>query len=457
MAVRSCELWSERSTALPDQEWTYSEEDEADVSDQSLSWDKNCASPCRSPTIDRRLPEPLNDSIEQLRSCDEDEMNEESLFFNECDAVYMSDEEENLRFSDKRPGDQDAIAECVLSVKRLKKLNTDLQKSLDVSEDCNSVLRAENTTLRSQIKILRQFAQDDRNRKVELDNPHAAKLELEQICNALQASKKLLEKENEALKDEKDATASELSNILAEKEVHKRKSEECSQLLMALQQEMEENGLHHSRTKELIQEKDVLIQQLEDTISEYRTIKQDMKDKIQDLEGQLALALVKGSGCNFMVIDNTSLEDVQPSISLGEELGILPVSQMNYISQEEETDEGNDKEEENVVEEGKKNEENLDELKEEKVQYTKEDEAEVLGQPHYLRRWQMERKENLKKVAHAARVLGIGFLVPLGLLRALFPVLCSWAGLSCADLVSLTARRLIEPYYSFYHIGLPPF
>ena len=70
--------------------------------------------------------------------------------------------------------------------------------------------------------------------------------------------------------------------------------------------------------------------------------------------------------------------------------------------------------------------------------------------------WLMESYQNLRRGAHAAGVVGIGFLVPLGLLRALAPVVCDWVGLSCADFMWITLRRLTEPYCSVYHIGLPP-
>ncbi|KAL6462684.1 hypothetical protein MHYP_G00291060 [Metynnis hypsauchen] len=445
--------WKVRDHAEEDRE-----EEETGVLDRLRFWEGNCESPVVSPTVDRDLPlEPLSDSIQQLRSFDE-ELKEESLFLVECDAIYISEEDAIQTSSDMNLEESSAISEVVHSIKRIKRLNTDLQKSLDMAEDSNSALRAENTVLKSQIKTLKQNSQDDRHLKDELDTIRAAKLEQEQICGALEASKKQLEKKNETLKDQNEAIASEMSIILAEKEMYKKKSEELSQLLTALQQEMMESRIHHEQINEIVQEKDVFIKQLEDTIRDYMAIKQDMNEKIQDLEGQLALAVVSGSGCTFMNIDNTLEADIQCSLSLGEELGLLPGGQMECTSEEEEKDDENDTEQHSLEEEGKKNKENKDEMKIEKVERTEEaeteeEEASLSDCPVS---WLMESYQNLRRGAHAAGVVGIGFLVPLGLLRALTPVVCDWVGLTCADFMWITLRQLIEPYCSVYHIGLPP-
>ncbi|KAI4901215.1 hypothetical protein NFI96_013725, partial [Prochilodus magdalenae] len=237
----------------------------------------------------------------------------------------------------------------------------------------------------------------------------------------------------------------------------------------------------------------------------------DLKEKIQDLEGQLALALVSGSGCTFMSIEHTLEADVQRPVSLREELGLLPHDQVyktkhldmqtaptdvsermsrsqeltefqhgtvigcsgdvfsgvtNHVSlygspmdesgfgstkrtveNRSEEEENRDEEQQHRVEEdGKKTKENMDEDRD--GDETVVEKASLLNCP--------VRFEAIRRGIHAAGVLSIGFLVPLGLLRALAPALCDWLGLSHADFIWVTLRRVFEPYCVVYHTGLPP-
>ncbi|XP_066523513.1 GRIP1-associated protein 1-like isoform X2 [Hoplias malabaricus] len=459
MAVVSCGALNELSAdVLTHRFMKTAEEEDRAMLDQLSNQEETCAMPLCPSTVDRPLaPVLMDDSDHQFRSFHEDERNEvlESLFLVGYDAVYVSEQDEIQNSSNMNTEEKENFSEVVQTMRRLKGLNKNLQKSLDMSEDCNTVLRAEVTSLKNQIKTLKQFGQDDRNLKDELDTLRAEKLEQEQLYSTYEACKRQLEKQNETLKNKVEAISSEITSVLGEKDMFKERTEELSQLLMALQQEMEENNLHYTRTNELIQQKEVLIKQLEETIADYRTIKQDMQEKIQDLEGQLALALVNGSGGTFMNIDNTLPEDIQHSVSLGEELGLLSGCQMAFPSEDEEKEEGNGTQQHTIEDEWRENE---DEAKIENVKHTKESmivEVET-SQSDCPARWLVKSGRHIKKGAHAAGLLGIGTLVPLCLVRTFAPVISDWVGLSCADLIWNLARGLIEPYCSIYHIGLPP-
>ncbi|KAK3515492.1 hypothetical protein QTP70_023611 [Hemibagrus guttatus] len=254
-------------------------------------------------------------------------------FVEEFDSLYTPEE----------PQDEDSYedldkAKLLHSNSCLRTLYTDLQKVVEMTEDSNMLLRTENNDLKNQIRSMKQSIQNVQPLVNELEDIRAAKTEKDQICDAIEASLKELVKENETLRQQIETLTSETSSFILKREQQEKELTNLSCVLRALQQQLEENRLHLEQKDELINQRDFVIEQLKDSVSEYININQDMKEKLKDLEEQLALALVSGEG-SFMKVDMTLALAPEQAISLREELGILSEDQMNPVEEQKEEEE----------------------------------------------------------------------------------------------------------------------
>ncbi|MCI4391650.1 hypothetical protein PGIGA_G00137100 [Pangasianodon gigas] len=330
-------------------------------------------------------------------------------FVEEYDSLYIPEEQQ-----DEDSDEGTDKAELLHSNSCLRTLYTDLQKAVEMAEDSNALLRTENSELKNQIRSMKQSIQHVQPLVNELEDIRAAKTEKDQICEAIEASRKELAKENETLRQQVEALSSETSSFLLEREQQETEVTKLTCVLRALQQQLEENRLHLEQKDELINQRDFVIEQLKDSVSEYITINQDMKEKLKDLEDQLALALVSGEG-SFMNVDTTLELAPEHSLSLGEELGILSKDQMNPEEEEQ-----------------KEEEENVEALEEQAALYVSESVTQSC-------------KRNIRKGACAAVALCFSVL---GVFGALTPTVRT-------DVLD-SIRHLIEPYCRIYHTGLPP-
>ncbi|XP_076866806.1 uncharacterized protein LOC143518219 isoform X2 [Brachyhypopomus gauderio] len=382
---------------------------------EAACWEKSVVSPVSSSSN-------LGLSAEHLGSYDEEKQENEDKY-EEQRTINSSDL--NLKEKNK------FIAELVHSQNCLKTLNADLQKSLEMSDDCNMSLIAENTDLKNQIKGMKQTIQDAQQVSEELDNLQPEKLETERLLSASEAKCKQLEKQNKTLQEDMAVLSSETSSILSENEMYERKFVELSKLLKALQQQVEEYRLHLKQNGELIDQRVFVIQQLECSVTESSTIIQDLKEKIKGLEEQVSWAVVNGGEGSFMYFDGTLSAATQRSLSLAKELGLLPGGQMECHKGEKE-DQLYEKED------GSENEKIKKELKTEKK-----------GSLRWL------SSGNLKRGLSAAGVMGLTCTAPLGALIVLIYT-CEGAGPSCAGLICNTVEELIKPYCNLHHLFPPP-
>ncbi|KAF4075614.1 hypothetical protein AMELA_G00220790 [Ameiurus melas] len=330
-------------------------------------------------------------------------------FMEEYDSLHIPEERQDEN-SDKGTDK----AELLHSNSCLRTLNIDLQKAAEMAEDSNVLLRSENSELKNQIKSLRQSIRNVQPLLNELEEIRSAKTEKDEICEAIEASRKELAKDNQTLRQQVEALSSETSSFLLEKTQQEKEITKLSCALKALQQQLAENRLHLEQKDELINQRDFAIEQLKDSVSEYITIKQDMKEKLNELEDQLALALVRGEG-SFMNVDTTLPLTPEQSVSLGEELGILSKDPMN------------------PEEEQKEEEEDAETLEEQLALHVSENVTHSY-------------KRNIRKRACAAFALCFSLLVVFG---ALTPTVYM-------DVLD-TVRHLMRPYCRIYHTDLPPF
>uniref|UniRef100_A0A4W5N4P0 KASH5-like coiled-coil domain-containing protein n=1 Tax=Hucho hucho TaxID=62062 RepID=A0A4W5N4P0_9TELE len=274
-------------------------------------------------------------SSDQLRSdsveddgydYEEGKQNDESV------RLYVSEEERILNSADLSSEERrDVLAELVYSRSRLKQLNSELQRTVEVADDNNTLLRTENTALRNQVKGMKQSIHDAEQLMDELEEIRSLLVEKDDATGNLEAYIKQLEKEKEILEDKIETIGSEMSRIIPDRATDKKKIVNLSQALQALQLRLEESRLALDHRDEVLRKKDFVVEQLEQSLTEYSSIAQDLKEKMKDLQSQLAEALVNGGEGGYMALDGTLSAATQRSISLAEELGLLPCTMVGLI------------------------------------------------------------------------------------------------------------------------------
>ncbi|KAJ8279268.1 hypothetical protein COCON_G00063340 [Conger conger] len=364
------------------------------------------------------------DSTDQLRFL-ADEDDEGDAFKYEETRVHEQDdaakEELSLVSSElSTEGKSDVVTELVHTKNCLKKMNADLQERLDVAEDSNAVLHSENSMLRNQVKGMKQAVDDAKQLMDEVEELRGSLVEQAMAKGKLETSIKQMEKENEILKCQLETLINEMCNT-SEKQMDREKIIRLSSLLQDLEKDMEETRLTLDHKAEVIQTKDFQIEQLESSQAEYSLIVQDLKEKLKDLEDQLAEALIAGEG-SFQDLDGTfSPTTRSSSVSLCDELRLLQHVNVQELSKEET----------------------------EVVEIASDSSIPNLG-------WWERKWSRLRRGAHAAGVLSFRVLVPLCVATAIAPIYYDNPGLSCVDMIVNVAHRLIQPYCSVHHIGLPP-
>ncbi|KAF5889119.1 synaptonemal complex protein 1-like isoform X1, partial [Clarias magur] len=262
-------------------------------------------------------------------------------FVDEYDSHHIAEDQQDedlYKVSDK--------AELLHSNSCLRTLCTDWQESAEMEEDSNATLRAENSELKKQIQSLRQMKQDIQLLENELEVTRAAKADENKRCSTLEANCRELEKENETLRRQVEAHFNEVSSFLLKKEKQENEITELTCVLRAYQQQLEEDRFLLEQKDDIINQRDLVIQQHKDMLSEYITINQGMKDELKDLNIKLALASISREG-SFMRVDTMLACPPECSVSLGEELGIPSVDQMmpeEEQKEEEEEDAGTQEE-----------------------------------------------------------------------------------------------------------------
>ncbi|KAG5850405.1 hypothetical protein ANANG_G00082040 [Anguilla anguilla] len=236
---------------------------------------------------------------------------------------YKAEEDLSLNSSDlSMEGESDVVTKLVHAQNCLKKINAELQETVDVTEDSNAILRSENSMLRNQVKGMRQAVDNAKQLMDEVEEMRGSLAELAKAKGKLETIIKQMEKENEMLKNQLETLTNEMCNT-SERQIDKEKIIHLSSLLQDLEKDMERTRLTLDHKEEVIQKKDFQIEQLESSQAEYSLIVQDLKEKLKDLEDQLAEALITGEG-SFQDLDGTFCPTARSgSVSLCEELRLL--------------------------------------------------------------------------------------------------------------------------------------
>ncbi|XP_069053501.1 myosin heavy chain, cardiac muscle isoform-like isoform X2 [Lepisosteus oculatus] len=335
---------------------------------------------------------------------------------NDCHYDHLKEKEKvvnesNLSMASKSYN----MAELVHARNRLAEENAEIQKSIEMTEETNAQLRSENTALKKQVKSIKQSILQAEELGVELEEVRSALSESSITNTKLKMSVKQLERENEILKDKIDCVTDEMDNMLSEREVDKKKIIHLGSMLKVLENQLEEERLALNQKDEIVLKKDFVIEQLKNSLSEYSSVVQDLRDKVKDLQNQLA-EMQQEAALNAESVASGGFNDnVASEPSLGYEL-------------------------EQCTKEAKIDEE--------------ADDFGIVSGPFRSRLWQ--RCVRLKTAALSAGLLGLGFLLPLGVYTALMPTVQSHLGAPCSDSLWNAARHYLKPYCSLSHVTPPP-
>ncbi|KAJ8278118.1 hypothetical protein GJAV_G00084070 [Gymnothorax javanicus] len=275
-------------------------------------------------------------STDQLRSVGDegDVFNYEETKVPDVEQGYGAEEQLSLNSADVIEGENDIVAKLLHDKSCLKKMNSDLQETVFVTEDSNAILRAENSMLRNQAKGMKEAVDSAKLQVDEVEELRSSLAELTKAKGELETIVKHMEKENGMLKSQLETLTNEMSNT-TERQMDKEKIIHLSSLLQDLQMDVEETRLTLDHKEEVIRRKDFQIEQLESSQAEYSLIVHDLKDKLKDLEDQLAEALIAGEG-SFQSLDGTFTPSARSSsISLCEELRLLQQDSVQEPHEEE--------------------------------------------------------------------------------------------------------------------------
>ncbi|XP_042566204.1 golgin subfamily B member 1-like [Clupea harengus] len=217
------------------------------------------------------------------------------------------------------------------------KANTGLQMALNACEDSKIDLENEVTSLKNQMKSMTQALHGSEKVREEMDELQAALAESEKINHCLNASYYKLEIRNETLSHQIEAITQEISDILPEREMDKRKIKTLSQHIQVLQQQLEEAKRMLDERDGIIYNKDVVINQQKASMDELTTIGQGLREEVKNLEDQLELALVNEEG-SFLHPDGTFSVATENRLSLAEELGLMAGFQQEESDDDVEVD-----------------------------------------------------------------------------------------------------------------------
>ncbi|MFT7809712.1 uncharacterized protein LOC108927782 isoform X1 [Arapaima gigas] len=368
---------------------------------------------------------------EQLRFQENQDNNFEHEEDNMLDIQQLKEEDSillNLSIKQRN----DVITELIMSKNRLKKMNEDLQKSLDIAEDFNTCLHSENMELKNQIQSMKHSMQEAEQLTDELEVLQSCLAQREAAIAELETCVKLLEKEIKTLREQHESFSIEICSILPEREMDKKKLFGLISHLRGLQQQMEETTMALEQKNEVIHKKDFVIEQLESSLNEYSYITQDLKKKIKDLEFQLTEASINPSSGGFQFFDGTFCPPVTNCVSLAEELQLWPPP-------------------------GEQRDHSFKECPENREMSNSLSRSPTARLGHVqISLWQVWHRR-IKSVLGAAAVICLCFLVPLILLWTIIPPPCGTIRLTCTDVLSNVVCRLVCSYCSGHQFSQKPF
>ncbi|XP_055015181.1 restin homolog [Boleophthalmus pectinirostris] len=237
----------------------------------------------------------------------------------------MDIEEENMTAQEM----MEKIAQLDHSRSILKDQNTEMRSWLDAADEDMSILRAENSFLKKQVKDLEKIVSDAQSIESEPTKCQPDNLDLK-IENEIKIQN--LERESVSLKEENKKLRTEIKNLQQLQEQDDVSLNKLKVFLQALESENEVAQLGLQQRDEVIQQKHQELKHAEEMVEEYSTIIKDLRLKNQQLKDELEAG--QDEVLLALAIDLLDAKDKSssPALSFAEEMRLLDSSVHTNIS-----------------------------------------------------------------------------------------------------------------------------
>nr|XP_048293991.1 protein KASH5 isoform X3 [Myodes glareolus] len=183
-----------------------------------------------------------------------------------------------------------SLEDLELSNRRLAGENAKLQHSVETAEESSARLGEEIASLRKQLRSTQQALQVAKALDEELEDLKTLAKSLEEQNRSLMAQARHTEKEQQHLVAEVETLQEENGKLLAERDGVKRRSEELATEKDALKRQLRECEQLICQREAVLSERTRHAESLAQTLEEYRTTTQELRQEISNLEEQLSLS-----------------------------------------------------------------------------------------------------------------------------------------------------------------------
>ncbi|XP_075809318.1 protein KASH5 [Microtus pennsylvanicus] len=183
-----------------------------------------------------------------------------------------------------------SLEDLELSNRRLAGENAKLQHSVETAEEGSARLGEEIASLRKQLRSTQQALQVAKALDEELEDLKTLAKSLEEQNRSLMAQARHTEKEQQHLVAEVETLQEENGKLLAERDGVRRRSEELATEKDALKRQLRECEQLICQREAVLSERTRHAESLAQTLEEYRTTTQELRQEISNLEEQLSLS-----------------------------------------------------------------------------------------------------------------------------------------------------------------------
>uniref|UniRef100_A0A8C2MA61 KASH domain containing 5 n=2 Tax=Cricetulus griseus TaxID=10029 RepID=A0A8C2MA61_CRIGR len=183
-----------------------------------------------------------------------------------------------------------SLEDLELSNRRLAGENAKLQRSVETAEEGSARLGEEISALRKQLRSTQQALQVAKALDEELEDLKTLAKSLEEQNRSLMAQARHTEKEQQHLVAEVETLQEENGKLLAERDGVKRRSEELATEKDALKRQLCECEQLICQREAVLSERTRHAESLAQSLEEYRTTTQELRQEISNLEEQLSLS-----------------------------------------------------------------------------------------------------------------------------------------------------------------------
>ncbi|XP_058505262.1 coiled-coil domain-containing protein 14-like [Solea solea] len=216
------------------------------------------------------------------------------------------------------------IAELDYSQSQLRDMNSVMRDWLDVAEDEVAMLRSENVALRKQVKVQEKLISEPQ--QVEAESDSFVLTDALDVRRHTETKIQELEEESTMLKEQNKTLTSEIKIIQEEREQDKISLGKLQVALKTLEFDMEVAQVELQHKDGDIYQKDLKLKHLEETVEECSNIIKDLRQTNQELREQLEDRQDEALLSALNDLTEESEISPSPSLSILEEIKMLTTS-----------------------------------------------------------------------------------------------------------------------------------